>query len=652
MKSLRYILTIICIIMSFALIAEGKTNSANKGKILIICSYNPETQTASRTISDFIAEYQRLDNDEVPIIENMNCMTFSEMHTWRNVLKNILNKYNTAETTPSLIILLGQEAWASYLSMEETEILKNVPVMASQANRYLVKLPDSIPDPLIWEPQPIDALTMTKKYNLVGGIIHEYDVKRNIDLMKSFFPKIENIALITDNSYGGVAVSARAKELFHLYPLLNFIHIDGRREDLYSTSEKLDNLPENTGILLGTWRVDKTGSYYVKSSLSLIQKTAQSNPTFTITGLGIDNWAIGGFTPHYISQGTLMAQKAYEFLSSNNEVHNSNNPLKYFTILPNEFKFNASQLDNHNLNLTAFNNEYSIVDEKETLWDLYKKEIIIISASIILLVVLVFILLNLYLRTKRYQTRLESYQKELRVAKNKAEESNRMKSSFLANMSHEIRTPLNAICGFTEVLTSDEAVKLDKSERTYMTQIIQNNASLLLSLINGILDMSRIESGKMKYENVEFDWVTICKESIETVKASTHSDISFIFTSKHEELKMTADKNLMTQVLINLLNNASKFTKEGSITLELSGNKKFITVSVTDTGIGIPLEKQKNIFEQFVKLNERSQGTGLGLSLCKNIIEHYNGFIWIDNDYKEGARIVFSIPIDSNTTEG
>lgn len=652
MKSLRYILTIICIIMSFALIAEGKTNSANKGKILIICSYNPETQTASRTISDFIAEYQRLDDDEVPIIENMNCMTFSEMHTWRNVLKNILNKYNTAETTPSLIILLGQEAWASYLSMEETEILKNVPVMASQANRYLVKLPDSIPDPLTWEPQSVDALTMTKKYNLVGGIIHEYDVKRNIDLMKSFFPKIENIALITDNSYGGVAVSARAKELFHLYPLLNFIHIDGRREDLYSTSEKLDNLPENTGILLGTWRVDKTGSYYVKSSLSLIQKTAQSNPTFTITGLGIDNWAIGGFTPHYISQGTLMAQKAYEFLSSNNEVHNSNNPLKYFTILPNEFKFNASQLDNHNLNLTAFNNEYSIVDEKETLWDLYKKEIIIISASIILLVVLVFILLNLYLRTKRYQTRLESYQKELRVAKNKAEESNRMKSSFLANMSHEIRTPLNAICGFTEVLTSDEAVKLDKSERTYMTQIIQNNASLLLSLINGILDMSRIESGKMKYENVEFDWVTICKESIETVKASTHSDISFIFTSKHEELKMTADKNLMTQVLINLLNNASKFTKEGSITLELSGNKKFITVSVTDTGIGIPLEKQKNIFEQFVKLNERSQGTGLGLSLCKNIIEHYNGFIWIDNDYKEGARIVFSIPIDSNTTEG
>lgn len=652
MKSLRYILTIICIIMSFALIAEGKTNSANKGKILIICSYNPETQTASRTISDFIAEYQRLDNDEVPIIENMNCMTFSEMHTWRNVLKNILNKYNTAETTPSLIILLGQEAWASYLSMEETEILKNVPVMASQVNRYLVKLPDSIPDPLTWEPQSVDALTMTKKYNLVGGIIHEYDVKRNIDLMKSFFPKIENIALITDNSYGGVAVSARAKELFHLYPLLNFIHIDGRREDLYSTSEKLDNLPENTGILLGTWRVDKTGSYYVKSSLSLIQKTAQSNPTFTITGLGIDNWAIGGFTPHYISQGTLMAQKAYEFLSSNNEVHNSNNPLKYFTILPNEFKFNASQLDNHNLNLTAFNNEYSIVDEKETLWDLYKKEIIIISASIILLVVLVFILLNLYLRTKRYQTRLESYQKELRVAKNKAEESNRMKSSFLANMSHEIRTPLNAICGFTEVLTSDEAVKLDKSERTYMTQIIQNNASLLLSLINGILDMSRIESGKMKYENVEFDWVTICKESIETVKASTHSDISFIFTSKHEELKMTADKNLMTQVLINLLNNASKFTKEGSITLELSGNKKFITVSVTDTGIGIPLEKQKNIFEQFVKLNERSQGTGLGLSLCKNIIEHYNGFIWIDNDYKEGARIVFSIPIDSNTTEG
>jgi signal transduction histidine kinase len=247
--------------------------------------------------------------------------------------------------------------------------------------------------------------------------------------------------------------------------------------------------------------------------------------------------------------------------------------------------------------------------------------------------------------------RLESYQKELRLARDKADEINKMKSSFLANMSHEIRTPLNAICGFAEVLSSDDAHVLESTDKRYISQIIQNNANLLLTLINGILDMSRIESGKMKYHNEEFDWVEICKQTLLSVKTATHSEVDFKFETKHDTLKIVADKQLMTQILINLLNNASKFTKKGSITLNLSGNDKYITVSCTDTGIGIPLEKQKNIFDQFVKLDERSQGTGLGLALCKSIIEHYNGLIWVDNEYTDGARIVFSIPREKKDKE-
>lgn len=613
-------------------------------KILIISSYNPETNTASKTIEDFIAEYKDLDEDYIPLIENLNCRTFSEMHTWRDNLRAILKNYSSDETKPSLILLLGQEAWATYLSLSTNEILRDVPIMGSQVNRHIVKLSDTIPDSLIWEPKSVDVLTIAKDYNIVGGVLYEYDYKSNLKLLLHFYPDIENVAFVSDNSYGGIALASKAREVSQIYPNINFIHIDGRKETIYSGAEQIANLPPRTGILLGTWRVDKTGSYYIKKSLSMLRSDSNF-PTFTLTGLGLESWAIGGYIPKYINQGVLMARKAQSFLNTPKNAE-TDNPMRYFTIIENGYSFNIDQLDPFNIDLSKFTEKYTLVNSEESFWRKYIKEILIICLIGLLFLAFTITFMVLYIRTRNYKKRLENYQKELRVARDKADESNRMKSSFLANMSHEIRTPLNAICGFAEVLSSDDVGNLESSDRKYISQIIQNNANLLLSLINGILDMSRIESGKMKYYNEEFDWVSLCKDALFTVKTATQSDVEFIFKSKHSHYYMTADKQLMTQILINLLNNATKFTKEGSITLEVTGNDKYVTVSVADTGIGIPLEKQKNIFEQFYKLNERSQGTGLGLALCKKIIERYNGMIWVDNEYTDGAKIVFTIPTE------
>lgn len=622
---------------------------SDSSRILIISSYNPETNTASKTIEDFVSEYKSLSDSELPIIENLNCKTFSEMHTWMANLKGILDRYRAPESRPSLVLLLGQEAWATYLSLPK-EALLDVPVMGSQVNRHMIKLSDTIPDPLIWEPKCVDVLSIAKDYNIVGGILHEYDMKSNVEMLLQFYPNTENIAVVSDNSYGGIVITSRTREIANMYPHINFIHIDGRKETVYSGAEHIAKLPPRTVILLGTWRVDKTGSYFIKKSLSMLRSDSEF-PTFTITGLGIEDWAIGGYIPQYISQGKMLAQKAYSYLNSLADDASVSLPLKHLSILDNRYTFNLEQLDEYNIDLAKFKYEYSLINTEESIWSKYKTEIIIFSIIFVIFVVFAITISVLYIRTRNYKMRLENYQKELRVARDKAEESSKMKSSFLANMSHEIRTPLNAICGFAEVLTSDDVVNLEPVDRKYISQIIQNNANILLSLINGILDMSRIESGKMKYYNEEFDWVEICNESILTVKTATHSEIEYIFTSKHKELKMVADRQLMMQILINLLNNASKFTKEGSIVLELSGNDKYVTVSVTDTGIGIPLDKQKSIFDQFTKLNERSQGTGLGLALCKKIIEHYDGVIWVDNEYSKGARVVFSIPTDGVVDE-
>ena len=234
---------------------------------------------------------------------------------------------------------------------------------------------------------------------------------------------------------------------------------------------------------------------------------------------------------------------------------------------------------------------------------------------------------------------------ELLAAKEKAEEANRLKSAFLANMSHEIRTPLNAIVGFSSIL-SDYIQDEDTKEYIH---IIEENTQLLLQLINDILDLSRLEANRVTLTWEECDVVQLCSQVVASVSFSRQSsDNQFLFSTSFETFRMVTDVQRMQQVIINLLSNADKFTKRGKITLDFSVNeeKQMAIFSVTDTGCGIPKEKQGLVFERFEKLNEYAQGTGLGLSICKLIVHKWKGSIWIDPDYTGGARFVFSHPLN------
>ena len=234
----------------------------------------------------------------------------------------------------------------------------------------------------------------------------------------------------------------------------------------------------------------------------------------------------------------------------------------------------------------------------------------------------------------------------LREAKEKAEESNRLKSAFLANMSHEIRTPLNSIVGFSDVLAMGGSTE-DEQQSYY--KIIKTNSDLLLRLINDILDLSRLEANRVTLTWEECDVVQLCSQVVASVSFSRQSsDNQFLFSTSFETFRMVTDVQRMQQVIINLLSNADKFTKRGKITLDFSVNeeKQMAIFSVTDTGCGIPKEKQGLVFERFEKLNEYAQGTGLGLSICKLIVHKWKGSIWIDPDYTGGARFVFSHPLN------
>ncbi len=231
----------------------------------------------------------------------------------------------------------------------------------------------------------------------------------------------------------------------------------------------------------------------------------------------------------------------------------------------------------------------------------------------------------------------------LEQLRHNAENATRAKSIFLSNMSHEIRTPLNALSGFSALLTEEG---LDDSTRRQCTDIIQQNSELLLKLINDVIDLSSLEFGKMQFSIAEHDAVAICRNVTDTVGKVKQTQAELLFETSLEELYIETDDSRLQQVLINLLINATKFTPDGSITLKLEKqSEKMALFSVTDTGCGIPKEKQASIFQRFEKLDENAQGSGLGLSICQLIIEHIGGKIWIDPDYTGGPRFVFTHPI-------
>ena len=238
-------------------------------------------------------------------------------------------------------------------------------------------------------------------------------------------------------------------------------------------------------------------------------------------------------------------------------------------------------------------------------------------------------------------TPLKETEQKLIIARDKAEELDRLKSAFLANMSHEIRTPLNAIVGFSSLLAETDS----RSERQEYIKIVQENNELLLQLISDILDLSKIEAGTFNFVYTNVDVNETCAEIIKSMSMKVSKGVELIFEEPFPECYIYTDKNRFTQVISNFINNALKFTQQGSITLgyEQVSHQK-IKFYVRDTGMGIPEEKQKSVFERFVKLNTFVQGTGLGLSICKSIVSQMGGEIGVDSTEGVGSCFWFTHP--------
>lgn len=637
----KLILLLLCGLLTGVPLWCASQPLGDRGVILIISSYNPDT----RRMSSFISEFeQQIVSSKIPqdiYIENLECRGVADAPIWMNQMESVICRYETKGLRA--IILLGQEAWATFLSLEH--IPSNIQVFGcfASANGVLLPPPEGFESSESrWMPESIDLVTQADSLcqGVAGGLFTQYDIRRNIDLITTIYPEAETIAFVSDNTYGGISLQALVrKEMAEYYPQLRLELIDSRAGDSLVNMTYAALLPKSA-TLIGTWHVGQDGECLMQRSLTELVKLNPKIPVFSVTGSGAGEAAVGGFIPQYESGAKAIAEQIIH-------AHNVNDlDNAHFHFIEGAYRFDARKLKEFKIPEYALPPNSIIEDTMAAKLSKYSHYIFLLSIALGLLISLLLFIFWLLFRTWRLTHTLKAREDELVIAREKAEESGRLKSAFLANISHEIRTPLNSIVGFSSLMGSKE---LSIKERTEYSSIVINNSEMLLTLLNDILDISSLECGKTRFNYTSEDIVQICQHVMLTTAHTRKEGVEGVFVPPCTSMKLITDIHRLSQILINLLTNASKFTVTGSVTLtfEVREQERMVYFSVTDTGSGIPTDKQEAVFNRFEKLEGNSKmGTGLGLAICRQTAAIFGGGIWVDPQYKKGARFIFTHPLN------
>ena len=539
------------------------------------------------------------------------------------------NLLQTFPTPPKVVIIVGDPGWLVSAPIFDGP-WKNIPVILCYSRE---RVPSTLQTLLaktpLTEANSIPIEEFNKNYNITV-LKQPYYIKETLTLIKQLQPEVNRIAFISDNRY----ISTVTRQAVSAVMQKDFpdLRLELLSSEQISTEELLDTLTsykKTTGVIYYAWlrQYGNNKNYYLSDHLKKILPSFLEVPVFTLADLNLqENLYAGG---HYISihdftdtvMSTISRILSGETASS---IPYQNGGVAHTYL-------NFADLKWCKISENLYPKDAIYFFQPPTVYQQYKTYI-----WMTILFITLFITLYIF-----YYIHSQKHKKELILAKERAEESDRLKSAFLANMSHEIRTPLNAIVGFSSIL----AETANTPENREYIRIIEDNNCLLLQLINDILDLSRIEAGLLDFCYTEVDINGCIRKLEDAFHFRMPANVECIAEFGIKKCYIYTEKNRLSQVLGNYLSNAIKYTTEGNITVGYyppkDGNMRFY---VRDTGCGISPEKQKAIFQRFVKLDNFKQGTGLGLSICQMIAEKMHATVGVSSEIGKGSEFWIEIP--------
>ena len=626
------------LLLCFLCTAGGSSvfgQSKKQQHILLISSYVPSKENSRIIINSFSNELtSKLDCRLT--VEYMDSESTTDFTAWKEWMIQLFAAY---KTLPDAVVIVGGEAWTAY-SESCPESWKKVPVVLGGVKQGYIDYAHRATG----EIRDMNEIRGTREtfadFRVTGYYIKDYFLE-NLRLIRQLQPEVRHIAYIYDNRYGFrfhtpyMQKMARETGFEDLHPLY------GNELTTMQLVDSLTAMDDTYAILSAGWYSDAKHYPHVYSMLHNEMTLRPSKFFYLIMDQGDNNPNyLGGYYVAAQDIGRDVAELTYEVITKG--IRHS--PRFRLTPSAPKYHINNKRLSATRIDPSRLPGDTVLYNTEPSFLKTYFWQTLAVSLILLALITILVIRMQYYRRLTDVKARMMEEQKVLRE---KADESNRLKSAFLANMSHEIRTPLNAIVGFS----SQIALAEDKEEAQLYLEIIENNNNLLLQLINDILDLSKIEAGQLDFDYSQTDIVEICRNMEQVYRSRVKPDVTLQCTVPDKSCVVNTEQNRITQVVSNFLSNAVKFTDKGSIRFgyeHIAGGLRFF---VEDTGKGIAPENLSKVFVRFEKFDHFVPGNGLGMSICESIVKKLGGEIGVDSELGRGSTFWFTLPCTNIRTE-
>lgn len=638
-KFLFVVLLFTAILQEVDALALTKETLDPKSKhILVISSYN-DGYTWSDDIIDHIGSHLMTNHNHFDVsVEHISSEYNPDFTVWVYRYNIILSAYKSHP--PDILVLIGDEAWFAHrYSMKREEFKKTqVIVVAAKNLSFSMEQLSKVDSLEFADLQP--TVELFDDLNATGAL-RKLNIEGVFDVAGDMVKPLKNIYILTDFRIQGYYSKLLAKDIIKKRGHPNGIFISSNDINTDSLLHMVPSFRDSSAIFISSWFTTGFGfRYSVNYTYSQISKSSKL-PVFGIVGQAVED---GFFTGGFFMPEDFWGEQAVKLIDQVDQIGSARliEPVIY---LDSVFHLNWKNARERSIKRSSILKQSVIYSRPLDFLRKYKEEIIIIGTIFIILLISAILVFRSYLQLRASKSRLMDSEDNLFKALRKSQESDRLKSAFLANMSHEIRTPLNSILGFSELLSETT----DEDERRQYIKIISSSSDLLLRLIDDILDLSKIEAGTYEFVFERVDLCELIEELRQIFQHKEREDLKIIVDCKYSQLEIFADRKRLFQVLTNLVNNAMKFTAKGyvrvSCHIEEFEDERIVVIEVEDTGMGIPPDKVASIFDRFVKLNDLSEGTGLGLTISNTIIKKHKGTIQVESRYGYGSKFTIRLPV-------